>query len=51
MKALRKVAPGVGHVELCDVPVPEIGPDDVLMRVYAAQQKELAYSGPTSSGL
>ena len=36
MKALRKTASGVGHVELCDVPEPEIGPDDVLMKVYAA---------------
>jgi L-iditol 2-dehydrogenase len=36
MNALRKMAPGVGHVELADVPVPEIGPDDVLMKVYAA---------------
>jgi L-iditol 2-dehydrogenase len=36
MRALRKVAPGVGHVELCEVSVPEIGPNDVLMKVYAA---------------
>jgi L-iditol 2-dehydrogenase len=36
MKALRKTASGVGHVELCEVPEPEIGPDDVLMKVYAA---------------
>ena len=36
MKALRKTAPGVGHVELCEVPEPEIGPDDILMKVYAA---------------
>jgi len=36
MKALRKTAHGKGHVELCDVPVPEIGPNDVLMKVYAA---------------
>jgi L-iditol 2-dehydrogenase len=36
MRALRKTAPGVGHVELCEVPVPEIGPNDVLMKVYAA---------------
>lgn len=36
MKALRKMAPGVGHVELSEVPIPEIGPDDVLMKVYAA---------------
>ncbi len=36
MKALRKVAPGVGHVELGEVPIPEIAPDEVLMKVYAA---------------
>lgn len=36
MQAVRKTAPGAGHVELCDVPVPEIGPSDVLMKVYAA---------------
>ena len=36
MKAVRKMAPGVGHVELCEVPIPEIGPDEVLMKVYAA---------------
>jgi len=36
MKALRKTGSGVGHVELCDAPVPEIGPDEALMKVYAA---------------
>jgi L-iditol 2-dehydrogenase len=36
MQALRKTAPGAGHVELCEVPVPEIGPGEVLMKVYAA---------------
>ncbi|MBN1247709.1 MAG: zinc-binding dehydrogenase [Anaerolineae bacterium] len=36
MLALRKTADGVGHVELCDVPMPETGPKDVLMKVYAA---------------
>ncbi|MGC8878741.1 MAG: zinc-dependent alcohol dehydrogenase [Anaerolineae bacterium] len=36
MKALRKTAPGVGNVELCEVAEPEIGPDDILMKVYAA---------------
>jgi threonine dehydrogenase-like Zn-dependent dehydrogenase len=30
------MAPGVGHVELSEVPIPEIGPDEVLMKVYAA---------------
>ncbi len=36
MKALQKTAEGMGHVELCDVPIPEIGPSEVLMKVYAA---------------
>ena len=36
MNALRKTAEGAGHVELCEVPVPEIGSNDVLMKVYAA---------------
>lgn len=35
MKALRKTAGGAGHVELRTVSVPDIGPEDVLMRVYA----------------
>lgn len=36
MQALRKLAPGPGHVGLAEVPVPELGPRDVLMKVYAA---------------
>ena len=36
MQALQKTAPGVGHLELREVPVPDIGPDEVLMKVYAA---------------
>ena len=36
MQALRKVAQGEGHVELSEVPVPAIGPGDVLMKVWAA---------------
>lgn len=36
MEALRKTAEGAGHVELQTVPIPEIGPNDVLMKVYAA---------------
>jgi L-iditol 2-dehydrogenase len=36
MQALRKSKAGVGHIELVEVPVPEIGPEDVLMKVYAA---------------
>lgn len=33
MKALVKTAPGVGKLELRDVPPPEIGDDDLLLRV------------------
>ena len=36
MNALRKTAAGAGHVALCEVPVPEIGPNDVLVKVHAA---------------
>ncbi len=36
MMALRKIAAGSGHVELQEVPIPEIGANDVLMKVYAA---------------
>ncbi len=59
MKALRKTADGVGHVELCDVPVPEIGPDEVLMKVYAAgicgsdlliQEDRHFYRAPVTQG-
>ncbi len=35
MKALRKTASGEGHVALGEVGVPEIGPRDVLMKVWA----------------
>ena len=35
MKALMKLAPGPGHMELRDVPVPEIGEDDLLIEVKA----------------
>jgi L-iditol 2-dehydrogenase len=35
MPALRKSKAGVGNVDLVDVPVPAIGPEDVLMKVYA----------------
>jgi len=33
--ALRKLAAGAGHVALSEVPLPEIGPRDILMKVYA----------------
>ena len=36
MRALVKTAKGKGHVELRDVPVPKIGPGDVLIEVKAA---------------
>lgn len=35
MRALRKMAPGEG-LELAEVPVPGVGPDDVLIRVTAS---------------
>ncbi len=35
MKALRKTRPEYG-AELCDIPVPKVGPDDVLLKVKAA---------------
>jgi L-iditol 2-dehydrogenase len=59
MKALRKTAAGVGHVGLCEVPVPEIGPQDVLMKVYAAgvcgsdlliQEDRHFYQAPVTMG-
>ena len=59
MKALRKIASGVGHVELSDVPVPEIGPNEVLMKVYAAgicgsdlliQEDRHFYRAPVTQG-
>ena len=36
MQAVRKLKKGKGYVELVDVPVPKIGPTDVLMKVWAA---------------
>jgi L-iditol 2-dehydrogenase len=36
MEAVRKTAQGSGNVDLVEVPLPEIGPDEVLMKVYAA---------------
>lgn len=36
MTALRKTASGVGHLELCEVPIPVPGPGEVRMRVWAA---------------
>lgn len=36
MQALMKVAPGVGHVELRDIPEPQPGPGEVLLEVLAA---------------
>lgn len=59
MKALRKTATGVGHVELRDVPVPDIGPGEVLMKVYAAgicgsdlliQEDRHFYRAPVTQG-
>jgi len=36
MKAVRKLRKGPGNVELVEVPMPKIGDDDVLMKVWAA---------------
>jgi L-iditol 2-dehydrogenase len=36
MKAVRKMRKGKGNVELVEVPMPKIGPGDVLMKVWAA---------------
>ena len=36
MHAVRKLKRGKGNVELVEVPQPTIGPDDVLMKVWAA---------------
>ena len=36
MTALRKTAEGPGHTELADIPVPEIGENEVLIKVHAA---------------
>lgn len=33
MKALRKTAPGAGNMELQEVPIPEIGSEDLLLKV------------------
>ena len=33
MKAIAKVRPGVGGLELVDVPVPEPGINDVLIKI------------------
>jgi L-iditol 2-dehydrogenase len=35
MKALRKVKEGYGNLELVDIPVPSIGSDDVLIKIWA----------------
>ena len=36
MKAVVKTEPGPGHIEIRDIPVPEIGDDDVLLEIKAA---------------
>jgi threonine dehydrogenase-like Zn-dependent dehydrogenase len=59
MIAVRKTEPGAGHVELREVPVPDIGPNDVLMKVYAAgicgsdlliQEDRHFYRAPVTQG-
>src|SRR5207302_6778679 len=36
MKAVVKVAPGIGNIEVCDVPEPSAGPGQVVIEVKAA---------------
>src|SRR6516225_7298256 len=36
MKAVMKVAPGIGNVELCDIAEPQVQPSQVKIRVRAA---------------
>ncbi len=36
MKALVKYAKGPGNLEIREIPIPKIGPDDVLMKVHAS---------------
>lgn len=43
MRALVKTESGPGHLELQDIPVPQIGPDDVLV--------EITYCGVCGSDL
>ncbi len=59
MPALRKTADGVGHVEIQEMPVPDIGPNEVLMKVYAAgicgsdlliQEDRHFYRSPVTQG-
>ena len=59
MPAVRKVQDGPGNVELREVPVPEIGADEVLMKVYAAgicgsdlliQEDRHFYRSPVTQG-
>ena len=33
MKAVVKVAPGKGNLEIQDIPIPQIKPDEVLVRI------------------
>jgi len=59
VQALRKTAKGRGHVALCDLAVPALGPRDVLMKVYAAgvcgsdlliQEDRHFYAAPVTLG-
>ena len=36
MRALRRIRGGKGHVQLNEVPMPEIGPNEVLVKVWAS---------------
>jgi L-iditol 2-dehydrogenase len=59
MPAVRKMKAGPGNVDFCETPVPEIGPNDVLMKVYAAgicgsdlliQEDRHFYRAPVTQG-
>lgn len=59
MKAVRKIAPGVGNIQLVDVPLPQIKENEVLMKVWAAgvcgsdlliQEDKHMYQAPVTIG-
>jgi L-iditol 2-dehydrogenase len=59
MKALRKIKPGAGNVELAEVEIPAIQDDEVLMKVWAAgvcgsdlliQEDKHFYEAPVTLG-
>jgi L-iditol 2-dehydrogenase len=59
MKAVRKIRTGVGYVESCEVPIPNIKDDEILMKVWAAgvcgsdlliQEDKHFYNAPVTIG-